>query len=55
MKKLILSITVIAFLVSNCEIASFDDDINNNPNLPSKAEPTQLIANAMLSLPSLSS
>jgi hypothetical protein len=55
MKKLILSITVIAFLVSSCEIASFDDDINNNPNLPSKAEPTQLIANAMLSLPSLSS
>ncbi len=55
MKKLILSITVIAFLVSSCEIASFDDDINTNPNLPSEAEASQLIANAMLSLPSLSS
>ncbi len=55
MKKLILSITVIAFLVSSCEIASFDDDINKNPNLPSEAESSQLIANAMLSLPSLSS
>lgn len=55
MKKLLLSITVIAFLVSSCEIASFDDDINKNPNLPSEAEASQLIANAMLSLPSLSS
>lgn len=55
MKKLILSITVIAFLVSSCEIASFDDDINDNPNLPSNAAPSQLIANAMLSLPGLSS
>ncbi|PAU93026.1 SusD/RagB family nutrient-binding outer membrane lipoprotein [Aliifodinibius salipaludis] len=55
MKKLILSITVIAFLVSSCEIASFDNDINKNPNLPSEAAPSQLIANAMLSLPGLSS
>jgi len=55
MKKLILSITVIAFLVSSCEIASFDENINNNPNLPTETEPSQLIANAMLSLPSLSS
>jgi hypothetical protein len=55
MKKLILLITVIAFLLSSCEIASFDDDINKNPNLPSQAEASQLIANAMLSLPALSS
>ncbi|MGM0545501.1 MAG: SusD/RagB family nutrient-binding outer membrane lipoprotein [Bacteroidota bacterium] len=55
MKKLILSITIIAFVVSSCDIASFDDDINDNPNLPSEAESSQLIANAMLSLPGLSS
>jgi len=55
MRKLILSITVIAFIVSGCDIASFDEDINKNPNSPSEAEPSQLIANAMLSLPGLSS
>lgn len=55
MKKLILFITVIAFTFSSCDIASFDEEINQNPNLPSEAAPSQLIANAMLSLPSLSS
>ena len=55
MRKLILSITVIAFIVSGCDVASFDEDINKNPNSPSEAEPSQLIANAMLSLPGLSS
>lgn len=32
----------------------FDSDINTNPNLPSQASGTQLIANAALSLPTLS-
>src|SRR5699024_6580866 len=45
----------IGFVVSSCDVLSFDDDINKNPNLPSAGEPSQLIANAMLSLPSLSS
>lgn len=34
--------------------SKFDDDINVDPNLPSQASGTQLIANAMLSLPTLS-
>src|SRR5699024_8599677 len=55
MKRLLLIIVVFGFVVSSCDIASFDDDVNKNPNLPSEAEPSQLIANAMLSLPSLSS
>lgn len=55
MKKLILFIFVIGFLAAGCDVASFDEDINKDPNLPSKAEPSQLIANAMLSLPGLSS
>lgn len=55
MKKLILFITVIGFLAAGCDVASFDKGINENPNLPSEVEPSQLIANAMLSLPDLSS
>ena len=55
MKKLILSLTVLALVVSGCDVLSFDDDINKNPNSPSEAEPSQLIANAMLSLSGLSS
>ncbi len=55
MKKLILSLTVIALVVSSCDVLSFDDDINKNPNSPSEAQPSQLIANAMLSLSGLSS
>jgi hypothetical protein len=42
-----------------CSIAfgcnKFDDNINRNTNLPSQASGTQLLANAMLSLPTLSS
>ncbi|HEY0739926.1 MAG TPA: SusD/RagB family nutrient-binding outer membrane lipoprotein [Chryseosolibacter sp.] len=34
---------------------NFDEEINTNPNLPSKASGPQLLANAMLSLPTLSS
>lgn len=35
--------------------SDFDEDINVNPNIPSEASGTQLIANAQLYLPSLSS
>jgi len=38
-------------LIAGCN--KFDDDINTNPNLPSQASGTQLIANACLSLGSL--
>ena len=51
MKQLtILSIAII--LLSGC--SKFDDDININPNQPSSASNTQLIANAQLYLPGLS-
>lgn len=45
-------------LLAVCGLAAcnkFDSDINVNPNLPSKASGTQLIANAALFLPGLSS
>lgn len=53
MKKLLIPFTIVAFLVSSCDLASIDDDLNNNPNDPSQASPPQLIANAMLDLPDL--
>ncbi len=52
MKKLYTLIAT-AFLMVGCN--DFEEDININPNLPSQASGTQLIANAMLSLPGLSS
>ncbi|GGZ38750.1 hypothetical protein GCM10007049_34900 [Echinicola pacifica] len=52
MKKSII-IFSIAILSSACN--NFDEDININPNAPSQASGTQLIANAMTSLPGLSS
>lgn len=55
MKKLLIPFTIIALLVSGCDLASFDEDINKNPNSPSDASPPQLMANAMMSLSSLSS
>lgn len=56
MKKLLLPVTLIVLIaLSSCDLLEFDEDINNNPNLPSQASPPQLIANAMLSLPGLSS
>ncbi|WP_234570640.1 SusD/RagB family nutrient-binding outer membrane lipoprotein [Rhodohalobacter sp. 614A] len=55
MKKLLIPFTIIAFFLSSCDVTSIDDDINKNPNLPSDADPTQLIANAMLWLPALGS
>lgn len=52
MKKIyILLLTSITLASCN----KFDDDINTNPNSPSDASGTQLIANASLSLPGLSS
>ena len=50
-KYFILLCSVIALAGCN----KFKDDINRNPNLPSTASGTQLIANAQLSLPTLSS
>ena len=52
MKKLNIMI-VTALLLVGCN--NFDEDININPNVPSQASGTQLIANAMLSLSGLSS
>ncbi|WP_428235114.1 SusD/RagB family nutrient-binding outer membrane lipoprotein [Gracilimonas sp.] len=55
MKKLFIPITLIAFAIfSSCDLVEFNN-INNNPNQPSDAAAPQLIANAMLSLPGLSS
>lgn len=50
MKKLILFFTIATFVVSGCDLVS-----NENPNVPSQGSPTQLLSNAMLSLPGLSS
>jgi uncharacterized protein YcfL len=52
MKKLYIVLLSCLFL-SSCD--KFDEDINVNPNQPITASGTQLIANAALSLPSLSS
>ncbi|WP_421773896.1 SusD/RagB family nutrient-binding outer membrane lipoprotein [Gracilimonas sp.] len=55
MKKLFIPITLIALTIfSSCDLVEFNK-INNNPNQPSDAAAPQLIANAMLSLPGLSS
>lgn len=53
MKNRYLILILSCFVFGSCD--SFDEDININPNLPSEASGTQLIANAMLSLPGLSS
>lgn len=52
MKKLYIILLFFAILGSCSE---FDEDININPNIPSEASGTQLIANAQLYLPGLSS
>lgn len=52
MKKIYLAMLTCLFLVG-CN--KFEDDINVNPNLPNKASGTQLIANAALYLPRMSS
>lgn len=53
MKNRYIIIILLCFVFKSCD--SFEEDININPNLPSEASGTQLIANAMLSLPGLSS
>jgi hypothetical protein len=52
MKKSIILLTGI-LLIGACN--EFDEDINKNPNQPSQASGSQLLASAMLSLPGLSS
>lgn len=53
MKKYIIILLLCNLALSGCN--EFDDDINVNPNIPSEASGTQLIANAQLFLPSLNS
>ncbi|SFC52632.1 Starch-binding associating with outer membrane [Zunongwangia mangrovi] len=53
MMKKIYIILFLALAFQSCD--NFDEDININPNLPSQASGTQLIANAELYLPGLSS
>ena len=55
MKNLILSLTIFTLFVSSCDVLSVDEEKNQNPNLPTEASASQLISNAMLSLPALSS
>ena len=52
MRKLYITLLFIA-VIGSCN--KFDEDININPNLPSNASGTQLLANAMLSLSSIGS
>lgn len=52
MKKIAILFVSLA-LIAGCN--KFDEDININPNAPSKASGSQLLANAMLSLPTMSS
>lgn len=52
MKKFIMMLCCSAVLMS---CSDFDEEININPNIPSEASGTQLIANAQLYLPGLSS
>jgi hypothetical protein len=53
MKNRYIILLFVSFLLGSCD--NFDDEINVNPNLPSEASGTQLIANATLYLPGLSS
>ncbi|MGZ8544750.1 MAG: SusD/RagB family nutrient-binding outer membrane lipoprotein [Flavisolibacter sp.] len=53
MKKIYLIMLLAASFATGCN--KFDSEINRNPNQPSQASAAQLLANAMLSLPGLSS
>ena len=53
MKKYIIILLFCNLSLLGC--SEFDEDINVNPNIPGEASGTQLIANAQLYLPSLSS
>lgn len=50
MKRLLLFFAISIFVLSSCDLVS-----NENPNVPSQASAPQLLGNAMLSLPGLSS
>jgi hypothetical protein len=52
MKNIFLLITIV-FVAASC--TKFNENINRDPNLPSTASNTQLIANAQLYLPNVSS
>lgn len=54
MKHTLIAVVAV-LLFSNCGIVDIDEDLNRSPNSPSEASPPQLIANAVLSLPGLSS
>ncbi|WP_192822188.1 SusD/RagB family nutrient-binding outer membrane lipoprotein [Rufibacter sp. LB8] len=53
MKKIFIVMVACLSLVGSC--TEFDDDLNITPNSPANASGMQLLANAMLSLPGLSS
>ena len=53
MKNIYINTLLIALFITSC--SNFDEDINTNPNVPSQASGMQLIAQAELSLPGLSS
>lgn len=53
MKNIYINTLLIALFITSC--SNFDEDININPNVPSQASGMQLIAQAELSLPGLSS
>lgn len=52
MKNRYIILILLCLTLGSCD--NFDDEINVNPNLPSEASGTQLIAQAQLSLPGLS-
>lgn len=54
MRKIYLAVAAL-LVFSNCTLMDFDEDINRSPNAPSEASGPQLMANAMLSLPGISS
>lgn len=53
MKHKIIYLSFVMAVAAGCN--KFDEDININPNLPSTASNMQLVANAQLSLPGISS
>lgn len=53
MKNRYIIIMLLCLGLGSCD--KFDEEVNTNPNLPSEASGTQLIANASLFLPGLSS
>ncbi len=53
MKRIFIALILSGLVMGSCN--KFDEEINKNTNLPSQASAAQLLANAMLSLPGLSS